>query len=61
MFGDVTRSPQNETPPNAAAQHLRISKLTAFLLMRYYREAHGLHASCGILYNHESPGAASSS
>jgi GDPmannose 4,6-dehydratase len=32
-----------------------ISKLTAFLLMRYYREAHGLHASCGILYNHESP------
>ena len=55
MFGDMDRSPQNETNPMRPRGVYGISKLTAFLLMRYYREAHGLHASCGILYNHESP------
>ena len=55
MFGDVDRSPQNENHPMRPRDVYGISKLTALLLMRYYREAHGLHASCGILYNHESP------
>jgi GDPmannose 4,6-dehydratase len=55
MFGDVDRSPQNESTPMRPRGIYGISKLTAFLLMRNYREAHGLHASCGILYNHESP------
>jgi GDPmannose 4,6-dehydratase len=55
MFGDVDRSPQNESTPMRPRGVYGISKLTAYLLMRNYREAHGLHASCGILYNHESP------
>jgi GDPmannose 4,6-dehydratase len=55
MFGNVDRSPQNESTPMRPRGVYGISKLTAYLLMRNYREAHGLHASCGILYNHESP------
>ena len=55
MFGNVDRSPQNESTRCGPRSVYGISKLTAFLLMRHYREAHGLHASCGILYNHESP------
>lgn len=55
MFGEVEQSPQNEATPMRPRSVYGISKLTAYLLMRHYRQAHGLHASCGILYNHESP------
>lgn len=55
LFGDVDHSPQSEDTPMRPRSVYGISKLTAYLLMRHYREAHKLHASCGILYNHESP------
>lgn len=55
MFGDVDHSPQNEATPMRPRNVYGISKVSAYMLMRYYRQAHGLHASCGILYNHESP------
>lgn len=55
MFGDADRSPQDESTPMRPQTVYGISKVTACLLVRHYRRAHGRHASCGILYNHESP------
>lgn len=55
MFGNADESPQHESTPMRPRSVYGISKMTAFLLMRHYREVHGIHASCGILYNHESP------
>jgi GDPmannose 4,6-dehydratase len=55
MFGDADESPQTEATPLKPHNVYGISKAAAFFLMRHYRESHGLHASCGILYNHESP------
>jgi GDPmannose 4,6-dehydratase len=55
MFGEVDHSPQSEATPMHPRNVYGISKVAAYMLMRHYREASGLHASCGILYNHESP------
>ena len=55
MFGDVDHSPQTEATPMHPRNIYGISKLSGLLLLRHYRETHGIHASCGILYNHESP------
>ncbi len=55
MFGRAEESPQTESTPFHPCSAYGISKVAGFDLTRYYREAYGLHASSGILYNHESP------
>jgi GDPmannose 4,6-dehydratase len=55
MFGVAPESPQNERTPFYPRSSYGISKLAGFHLTRNYREAYGLHASSGILFNHESP------
>jgi GDPmannose 4,6-dehydratase len=55
MFGRVTEVPQNEHTRFHPRSAYGISKVAGFELTRNYREAYGLHASSGILYNHESP------
>jgi GDPmannose 4,6-dehydratase len=55
MFGKVKESPQNEDTPFHPRSPYGISKVAGFDLTRNYREAHGLMAVNGILFNHESP------
>jgi len=55
MFGKVTEVPQTERTPFHPRSAYGISKVAGFHLTRNYREAYGIRASCGILYNHESP------
>jgi GDPmannose 4,6-dehydratase len=55
MFGRVRETPQNEMTPFHPRSAYGISKVAGFELTRNYREAYGIHASSGILYNHESP------
>ncbi|MFH1964366.1 MAG: GDP-mannose 4,6-dehydratase [Acidobacteriota bacterium] len=55
MFGRVRETPQNEETPFHPRSAYGISKVAGFELTRNYREAYGIHASSGILYNHESP------
>jgi GDPmannose 4,6-dehydratase len=55
MFGKVEASPQMETTRFHPRSAYGISKVAGFDLTRNYREAYGLHASTGILFNHESP------
>ena len=55
MFGNVTQTPQNENTPFRPRSPYGISKLAGFELTRNYREAYGLYALSGILFNHESP------
>jgi GDPmannose 4,6-dehydratase len=55
MFGRVVETPQTEVTPLYPRSAYGISKVTGFQLTRNYREAYGIKASCGILYNHESP------
>jgi GDPmannose 4,6-dehydratase len=55
MFGESGVSPQNEDTPFHPRSAYGISKVAGFDLTRNYREAYKLHASSGILFNHESP------
>ena len=55
LFGLVQESPQRETTPFYPRSPYAVAKLYAFWIVRNYREAHGLHGSNGILFNHESP------
>ena len=55
MFGQAKEPPQNEDTPFAPRSSYGISKLAGFHLTRNYREAYGLFACSGILFNHESP------
>lgn len=55
MFGKVAESPQTERTPFHPRSAYGISKVVGFDLTRNYREAYGIKASSGILYNHESP------
>jgi GDPmannose 4,6-dehydratase len=55
MFGAVAEIPQNEDTRFHPRSAYGISKVAGFDLTRNYREAYGLHASSGILFNHESP------
>ena len=55
MFGRVEQVPQTEETRFHPRSVYGISKVAGFELTRNYREAYGLHASSGILYNHESP------
>ena len=54
MFGKVRMTPQNENTPFYPRSSYGISKVAGFELTRNYREAYGIHASTGILFNHES-------
>ncbi len=55
MFGKVDETPQNEETPFHPRSPYGISKMAGFELTRNYREAYGLFALSGILFNHESP------
>ena len=55
MFGKAEEVPQTERTPFHPRSSYGISKVCGFELTRNYREAYHLHASSGILFNHESP------
>ncbi len=55
MFGKVKQIPQDESTPFHPRSPYGISKTAGHYLTRNYREAYKLHASTGILFNHESP------
>ena len=55
MFGKAQQAPQNETTPFHPRSAYGISKVAGFDLTRNYREAYGLYACNGVLFNHESP------
>jgi len=55
MFGKAEEVPQNERTRFHPRSTYGISKVAGFELTRNYREAYSMHASSGILFNHESP------
>lgn len=55
MFGKVVETPQNERTPFYPRSPYGVSKVFAHWMTIQYREAYGLFASNGILFNHESP------
>lgn len=55
MFGGVSSVPQDEETPFQPQSPYAAAKVGAHMMMRVYREAYGLSATCGILFNHESP------
>ena len=55
LYGKVVETPQNEKTPFRPRSPYAIAKLYSYWLIRNYREAYGIHASNGILFNHESP------
>ena len=55
MFGDNPNVPQSETTRMTPASPYACAKLFAHNLVRNYRKSYGIHASSGILFNHESP------
>ena len=55
IFGKVQEIPQNEKTPFYPRSPYACSKVHAFHQVVNYREAYGMHASNGILFNHESP------
>lgn len=55
LYGKVEEVPQRETTPFHPRSPYAVAKLYAFWAIRNYREAYGLFASNGILFNHESP------
>ncbi len=54
LFGN-SKGPQSERTEFAPRSPYAAAKLYAHKMVGLYREAYGLHASCGILFNHESP------
>ena len=55
LYGKVQEIPQTETTPFYPRSPYAAAKLYAYWITVNYREAYGLHASNGILFNHESP------
>ncbi|NMA21307.1 MAG: GDP-mannose 4,6-dehydratase, partial [Lentisphaerae bacterium] len=55
MFGKVQEVPQTESTPFYPRSPYAAAKLYAYWITRNYRESYALHASNGILFNHESP------
>ena len=55
LYGLAQETPQRETTPFYPRSPYGVAKLYAHWITVNYREAWGLHASCGILFNHESP------
>ncbi len=55
LYGLVRETPQNENTPFYPRSPYGVAKLYAYWITVNYREAYGMHASNGILFNHESP------
>ena len=55
MYGQVAETPQTERTPFHPRSPYACAKVFAHHIAVNYRESYGLHASCGILFNHESP------
>jgi GDPmannose 4,6-dehydratase len=55
MFGKIQETPQRETTPFYPRSPYGAAKVYAYWITVNYREAYGMHASNGILFNHESP------
>src|SRR6266498_149078 len=55
LFGNAQESPQNETTPFYPRSPYAAAKLYAYWITVNYREAYGMYACNGILFNHESP------
>ena len=55
MFGKVVQTPQTEQTPFHPRSPYAVSKVYAYWIVVNYREAYGIHATNGILFNHESP------
>lgn len=54
MFGSAP-APQNEQTPFEPRSPYGVAKVYAYYIVKNYRDAYGIHASSGILFNHESP------
>lgn len=55
LYGAVHQTPQNEMTPFRPRSPYAVAKLYAYWTVVNYREAYGIHANNGILFNHESP------
>jgi len=55
LYGKVRETPQKETTPFYPRSPYAVAKLYSYWITVNYREAYGIHASNGILFNHESP------
>lgn len=55
LFGNASKTPQSETTPFHPRSPYGVAKLYAYWMTVNYREAYAMHASNGILFNHESP------
>jgi GDPmannose 4,6-dehydratase len=55
MYGKVQETPQTETTPFYPRSPYGVAKVYGYWIVKNYRESYGLHASSGILFNHESP------
>jgi GDPmannose 4,6-dehydratase len=55
LYGLVQEIPQSETTPFYPRSPYGVAKLYGYWIVKNYRESYGLHASSGILFNHESP------
>jgi GDPmannose 4,6-dehydratase len=55
LYGKVAETPQRETTPFHPRSPYGVAKLYAYWITINYREAYGMHASNGILFNHEGP------
>ncbi len=55
QYGKVVETPQTETTPFYPRSPYACAKVMAHWATVNYRESYGMHASCGILFNHESP------
>ena len=55
LFGKVLETPQTENTPFYPRSPYGVAKQYAFWIVKNYREAYGLYATNGILFNHESP------
>jgi GDPmannose 4,6-dehydratase len=55
LYGKVVEVPQTENTPFYPRSPYGVAKLYGFWITKNYREAYGMHASNGILFNHESP------
>ena len=55
LYGEVQETPQTETTPFYPRSPYGVAKLYGYWIVKNYRESYGIHASSGILFNHESP------